>query len=311
MFQSIVRNLYCYQQNKDPYLEILYIGMMALIAVSINLLIYIIFDPDDFLLPLMLGSLAVIVCNLPFYKSKVDKVKALLYLYVISLLSFSGTIIVKPDLFLTISWFFILSIILYLTTLKNSLYRLHVSMVLSFMAIFLSLSNGSTYELVTIGMNLSFVFIVSLILTLFYPERNLIRIIIGIELIFKEIKIIINTKDVSLAKERFYRLSNHTLALSNLMKKKVYAVEHHQLLENSIRYLRFTLLSMNTVYLKSMDQSDISQMNDRLNYLITYKKPNPIVLEELNLVADATINAESELASFLIYYSKIKSLSLI
>lgn len=308
MSQSIRDRWSYWQKKRDPYLEILHVGAIAIVALLINGLIFIAFQPVNFLMVFILGVLGVTLCNLPFYSGKKEKIMTVLYMYVLSVIAYFGVVIVSVNMAMTVSYFFFLSFFFYLTTLCNSLYRLHVSAVLTLSAVLVHLSNGTLEEALMTSVSVTIVFAVVMLLTLCYPERLVERIELGICYILSGMKQLVATKELTLCRKQFYELSKHIIQLGKLFNQVDLKDEKIKHLEGALQNLRYTLLAMNIVYAKGDEENDLYQLNQKLGLIFSQLdsvKETTLNQAEPSIVLEAITRAEINLKAFFNDYQNI------
>ncbi|MCF6764456.1 hypothetical protein L3V82_01640 [Thiotrichales bacterium 19S3-7] len=303
MFQSIRKWVINRQCQRDPYYEVLYVSAVAILAVLVNGVVFFAFQLDNYLMAFILGVLAVVLCNLPFYMNdKIAKVKAIFYMYILSLIAYAGIIAVSVNMTLIISYFLFLSFIFYLTTLKNSLYRFHVSAILSLSAVLVHLSDGSYQQLWSMILNLTITFTIALCLTIVYPERKADRIQLGIDYILLGISDLSKDNDIDTCKDKFYALAKHTIELGRLFK-----TNDNLQLQKAINSLRYTLLAMNFVYIKAERNVDILHLNQKISDVLTYRAIPQKVKSNASMVEEAISMAENSLYEYFLLKAQIQS----
>lgn len=295
-----------YLLKRDPYLRTLSVALMTVLAVLINGAIYIYIQPDDFFLPLLFGGFLVMLCNIPFYSGKKDKYKAIFLMLFLAIFAFSGSILVSGHLLIIVIYFFCLAFILYLFTLKNILYRLHVSLILTLAIIYTHLSKGTIFEVKVLLMNCLLSTLIAFILTVLYPENYILQARLGIRRILLGIHNLSKENDIVICKEKFFELSEHTLAVSCVVEK--IKKSQQKQFEKSFRLLRHVMLSMHMVYVKHKNDQSIKLMNQLIQRKLIAKETRDLLKEAENcssMIKGALIKLDENFDQFYICYGKI------
>ncbi|TNF69961.1 MAG: hypothetical protein EP298_01165 [Gammaproteobacteria bacterium] len=313
MFQLILKLrqwFHQFQAKRDPYLEILHVASATVLAVIINGFIYLYFQLDNFFMPMLLGCLMVLLCNIPFYQNKTEKYQALIMMYAMSLLGFSGSTLFAISYIGTVSFFLFLAFFMYLGTLKKPLYRLHVSLVLTLSAVLTHLADGSFYQVNTVIINVTLVTVIAFLLTRFYPEREVQRVCLGLQHVLEGIENLTQFDELSICKEHFYQLSQHTLTVSNLVKK---LPENDQLrvdLESAFYYLRLAMLSIHMVYAKCENNQQLIVLLHHLINDCLKQQDSPHIETKKGvyspILIDAMVNIQENFEAFFSDYELIK-----